>query len=124
MTEQPTGQSVYAEIGGREAIEAVVDDFYDRVLNDEQLVGYFDSFDMAELHAHQVQFISSVAGGPVSYTGGEMREVHAPLGIEQADFDAVATYLDRALRENGVCDEYVDAIMAEVAALKDPILDR
>jgi hemoglobin len=124
MAEHSTGQSVYTEIGGREAVDAVVDVFYDRVLDDEQLAGYFDEFDMAELHAHQVQFISSVAGGPVSYTGAEMRAVHAPLGIDQADFDAVVTYLARALRENGVCDENVDAIMTEVAALEAPILDR
>lgn len=31
--------SIYADIGGREAVEAVVDDFYDRVLADEQLAG-------------------------------------------------------------------------------------
>jgi hemoglobin len=79
---------------------------------------------MAELYAHQVQFINSVAGGPVSYTGAKMREVHAPLGIDQADFDAVATHLAVTLRENGVCDENVAAIMTEVAALEDPILDR
>lgn len=117
-------QSVYDEIGGREAVDAVVSDFYDRVLDDDQLVGFFEGMDMAELHAHQVQFISAVAGGPVSYTGAEMRESHAYLDIEQDDFDAVATYLDTALHENGVCDENVEAIMSEVAALEDPILNR
>jgi hemoglobin len=124
MANEPAEQTVYAEIGGREAVDAVVSDFYDRVLDDEQLVGFFEDFDMAELHAHQVQFISAVAGGPVSYTGAEMREAHAHLDIEKDDFDAVAAYLDGALRENGVRDGNVDAIMTEVAALEDPILDR
>jgi hemoglobin len=124
MTNTPDNQSVYDEIGGREAVDAVVSDFYDRVLADEQLASFFKGFDMAELHTHQVQFISSVAGGPVSYTGSEMREAHAHLDIEKEDFDAVAAYLDGALRENGVRDENVDAIMTEVAALEDPILDR
>jgi hemoglobin len=85
---------------------------------------FFEGFDMVELHAHQVQFISSVAGGPVSYTGGEMREAHVHLDIEKEDFDVVATYLSIALHENGVCDENVEAIMSEVAALEDPILNR
>jgi hemoglobin len=124
MTNNPDDQSVYDEIGGREAVDSVVSDFYDRVLADDQLAEFFEGFDMAELHAHQVQFISSVAGGPISYTGGEMREAHAPLDIEEEDFDAVATHLDIALRENGVRDENVDAIMTEVAALEDPILNR
>jgi hemoglobin len=124
MTNNSDNRSVYDEIGGREAIDAVVSDFYDRVLADDQLAEFFEGFDMAELHAHQVQFISSVAGGPVSYTGGEMREAHASLDIEEEDFDAVATHLDIALRENGVRDENVAAIMTEVAALEDPILNR
>ncbi|WP_255170030.1 group I truncated hemoglobin [Natrononativus amylolyticus] len=115
---------VYHEIGGREAVEAVVADFYDRVLADEQLQPYFEGMDMTELRAHQVQFISAVTGGPVEYTGSGMREAHAHLNIEEADFDAVGAHLEAALRENGVDEANVDAIMSEVVALKDPVLNR
>ncbi|WP_458188166.1 group I truncated hemoglobin [Haladaptatus sp. NG-WS-4] len=117
-------QTVYREIGGREAVEAVVDDFYDRVLSDDQLVAFFEGMDMEELRAHQVQFISSVAGGPVEYSGADMREAHAHLDIGEEDFDAVATHLERALRSNGVDDTNVEAILAEVGALKAPVLGR
>ena len=116
--------SIYHEIGGREAVENVVDDFYDRVLADEQLAEYFEGMEMQELRAHQAQFISSVAGGPTDYTGGDMREAHAHLDIDEDDFDTVARYLEQALLSNGVGTENTDAIMGEVAALKDPILDR
>ncbi|MFC6734286.1 MULTISPECIES: group 1 truncated hemoglobin [unclassified Haladaptatus] len=115
-------QSLYAEIGGEQAVSQVVDDFYDRVLADDNLVGYFEDYDMAELRAHQVQFISAVAGGPVEYTGADMREAHAHLDISEPDFETVGQYLERALRENGVSDENVASIMDEVAALKAPIL--
>lgn len=117
-------QSVYQEIGGRDAVEAVVEDFYDRVLADEQLVPYFEGMEMAELRTHQVQFISAVAGGPVEYSGDDMREAHAHLDIDEDDFDTVGRYLESALRTNGVEEENVDAILSEVVALKDPILDR
>ncbi|QLG28874.1 group 1 truncated hemoglobin [Halorarum halophilum] len=116
--------TIYHEIGGREAVENVVDDFYDRVLSDEQLAEYFEGMDMRELRAHQAQFISSVAGGPTDYSGADMREAHAHLDIDEEDFDTVATYLERALRTNGVGTENVEAIMAAVADLKEPILDR
>ena len=116
--------SVYAAIGGREAVEAVVTDFYDRVLSDERLVDYFEEMEMTELHAHQVQFISSVTGGPVEYTGENMREAHADLGITEADFEAVAAHLEAALRENDVREANVETVMAEVEARKDPILNR
>ena len=117
-------ESIYAAIGGKEAVEAVVDDFYDRVLSDESLIGFFEGMDMVELRAHQVQFISSVAGGPVEYSGADMREAHAHLDIGEGDFDHVATYLEAALRENGVDDGHVDAILSEVEELRAPILGR
>lgn len=117
-------ESIYREIGGSEAVEAVVNDFYDRVLSDDDLVGYFEGYDVQELRAHQVQFVSSVAGGPVDYSGRDMREAHRHLDIAEEDFDAVATYLEGALRDNGVGEGNVDAIMTEVAALKEPVLGR
>jgi hemoglobin len=117
-------QSIYSEVGGSEAIDAVVSEFYDRVLADGQLVHFFEGMEMEELHAHQVQFISSVTGGPVDYTGADMREAHAHLAIGDADFDAVADHLAAALQENGVQDENIETIMSEVEALKGPILDR
>lgn len=118
------GQTVYREIGGREAVERVVDDFYDRVLADERLVEYFEGMDMEELRSHQVQFISAVAGGPVDYDGRDMRAAHDHLDVDEEDFDAVAEYLEDALRDNGVADENVETIMSEVAALKAPVLGR
>ncbi|WP_338729882.1 group 1 truncated hemoglobin [Haladaptatus sp. DJG-WS-42] len=115
-------QTVYREIGGREAIENVVEDFYSAVLADDQLVDYFEGMDMHALRAHQVQFISSVTGGPVEYAGADMREAHAHLDIDEADFDAVGTHLERALRENGVAEDAVTGIMSKVEGLKAPII--
>ncbi|MFC5970936.1 group 1 truncated hemoglobin [Halomarina salina] len=117
-------QSVYHEIGGREAVEAVVEAFYDRVLSDDRLAPYFEGMDMTELRAHQVQFISSVAGGPVDYSGADMREAHAHLDIGDAEFDAVAEHLESALRVNGVGDENVTAILDEVESLRAPVVGR
>ncbi|ELZ98752.1 cyanoglobin [Haloferax mucosum ATCC BAA-1512] len=116
--------SIYSEIGGREAVEAVVSDFYDRVLADGTVAHYFDDMDMAKQHAHQVQFISAVAGGPVEYDGRDMREAHAHLSLSGDDFDAIASHLEAALRANGVDESNRRAILDEVAALRAPILNR
>lgn len=117
-------QSVYDEIGGRDAVEAVVSDFYDAVLADERILHYFEEQDMTELRAHQIQFISSVTGGPVEYSGADMREAHAHLDLDGSDFQAVADHLEAALRTNGVADSNVERILERVADLKAPILDQ
>jgi len=119
-----TQETLYDRLGGHDGIRAVVDDFYDRVLADEQLAPYFEDMDMEALRTHQVQFVSAVAGGPVEYTGADMREAHAHMDITAADFDLVGQYLQSALEDNGVPDEHVEAIMSEVVALKAPVLGR
>ncbi|POG57167.1 group I truncated hemoglobin [Haloferax marisrubri] len=115
-------QSLYARLGGRDAVEAVVSDFYDRVLADDSVAHYFDDVDMVEQRAHQVKFISAVAGGPVEYDGADMREAHEHLDLSGEDFDAIAEHLAAALDENGVAPEDADAVLDEVAALRAPIL--
>lgn len=117
-----SSESVYRRIGGREAVEAVVADFYDRVFDDPLLEPYFADTDRGALYAHQVQFVSSVAGGPVSYDGDDMRTAHAGMGITDEAFDRVATYLHEALVENGVDDEDAATVLDQVNALKPEIV--
>jgi len=118
-----TTSTIYADIGGRDAVESVVSDFYDRVLDDALLEPYFEDTDMSELFAHQVQFVSAVAGGPVDYDGADMRTAHEGMGITAEAFARVAEHLAAALRENDVPEAYVDAIIDDVAALEDDVVD-
>lgn len=119
-----TENTLYGRLGGKEQIATIVDDFYDRVLSDDLLAGFFEEMDMTAQRAHMTQFLSSVAGGPVEYTGEEMRAVHEPLDLEQEHFDAVAGHLEASLRDGGVDEEDIEAVMAEVAALEDDVLCR
>ena len=118
----PATESMYADIGGSEAVESVVTEFYDRVLDDPLLEPYFEGYDMATLYAHQVQFISAVAGGPVEYTGADMQSAHEGMGITEEAYSHVAGHLADALRVNNVAEPYVEHVMEEVGALEDDIV--
>ena len=114
--------SLYDRLGGEDAVAAVVDDFYERVLDDERLVEHFEDADVDELRAHQTKFLSAVTGGPVEYTGESMREAHAHLDLTEADFGRVTAHLEESLREFDVPDEAVDEVLDAVAELKEDIL--
>lgn len=118
------GNTLYNRLGGKERIAEIVDEFYDRVLDDDSVAHFFEDMDMTEQRAHQTQFLSAVAGGPVEYDGDDMRSAHEGLGLEQEHFDAIAVHLEDALREFDVPEEGVEAIMGEVAALEDDVLCR
>ncbi|ADD05585.1 globin family protein [Natrialba magadii ATCC 43099] len=114
--------TLYDRLGGADAIGAVVDEFYDRVVADEQVAHFFDDVDMQKQRTHQAQFISSVAGGPVEYTGGEMEAVHDGMGIDHDEFDAIATHLNDALLEFDVDDDDREAVLEAIESYREPIV--
>lgn len=68
--------TIFDQIGGYEALEVVVADFYDRVLADDELAGFFTGTNMPKLKGKQVEFFAAALGGPEPYTGAPMRQVH------------------------------------------------
>ena len=116
--------SIYEAIGGEPSLVAVVDDFYVRVLADSQLAGFFAGANMPRLKGRQVEFFAAALGGPFTYQGASMRQVHAGRGISQADFNRVASHLAAALAAAGVPGETITRIAAAILPLADEIVSR
>jgi len=119
---QHAQSSIYEIIGGEAALEPVVGDFYDRVLADPELCGFFAGTNMTRLKGRQVEFFAAALGGPRPYTGASLRDAHQGRGIEQAHFDLVAGHLVAALRAAGVPAEVIDQIAAAITPLASQIV--
>ena len=116
---QPT---IYDAIGGEDALVKVVDDFYRRVIDDERLAGFFVGTNMTRLQGRQVEFFAAALGGPQTYTGATMRQVHKGRGIRQEHFDLVAFHLTESLRDAGVPGALVSRIIELIAPLAGEIV--
>ncbi len=120
-------QSLYEKIGGQPAMDAAVDLFYRKVLNDDRVSRFFEDVDMDEQRAKQKSFLTVVFGGPNDYTGKDLREAHKSLvddGLDDSHFDAVAVHLQNTLEELGVPAELVNRVMATAAGTRDDVLNR
>lgn len=113
--------SIFDRIGGYEALEAVVADFYTRVLADDELSGFFTGTNMARLKGKQVEFFAAALGGPDPYTGAPMKQVHRGRGITMHHFGLVAGHLRDSLAAAGVDAETIEEIIAAIAPLADDI---
>lgn len=113
--------SIYDRIGGHEAIEVVVEDFYVRVLADDQLSGFFTGTNMNRLRGKQVEFFAAALGGPEPYTGAPMKQVHQGRGITMYHFNLVAGHLSDALAAAGVPSATVTEIIGAIAPLAPEI---
>jgi hemoglobin len=109
--------TIYERIGGYEALEVVVEDFYCRVLDDDHLSGFFAGANMRRLKGKQVEFFAAALGGPNPYIGPGMRQVHQGRGITIHHFNLVAGHLHDSLCAAGVPEDTIAEILRAIAPL-------
>jgi hemoglobin len=114
---RPVTASLYETIGGHDALEVIVEDFYCRVLDDDHLAGFYAGSDMKCVKARQVEFLSGVLGGPGPYTGIPMRQVHEGRGITMYHFSMVTAHLADSLCAAGLHPDTIAEILRAIAPL-------
>ncbi|HWB76828.1 MAG TPA: group 1 truncated hemoglobin [Nannocystaceae bacterium] len=122
MLETP---SLYERLGGEAAVEAAVVRFYDKIMADDSLAGFFEHLDMGAQINKQIAFMTMAFGGPNKYSGRDLRTAHAKLvqrGLGHAHFDAVAQHLSDTLDELGVASEVRDDVLALVGGTRKDVL--
>ena len=117
-----TADTLYERLGEREGIEAVVDDFYDRLVADESLGPFFEGANMASLRRTQTDFLCEAAGGPETYDAAPIREAHSHVPFEPEHIERAVELLYESLDEFDVAPEDADAVVGAVAAYEDDLL--
>jgi hemoglobin len=118
---KPGTVSLYDKIGGHDALEVVVEDFYCRVLDDDLLSSFYAGADMRRVKDRQVEFLSSLLSGSVTYTGMSMRQAHEGRGISMHHFAMVAAHLADSLCAAGLHPDTITEILHLVAPLAGEI---
>jgi len=120
-------QSLYEQLGGSSAIEAVVESFYRKMLADDRVARFFDGVDMDRQMAKQAAFITMVTDGPNHYTDRDMRTSHASMlsrGLGDLHVDVVIQHLAATLAEFGVGAEQIEKVRALCESVRDDVLSR
>ena len=91
--------TVFERCGGLANVRKVISAFYDKLLDSEMLSGYFAHVDMRRLIDHQTKFISSIMGGPASFSDDMLRRAHAKLGLSHEDLMEMGALLRETLEE-------------------------
>lgn len=115
---------LYERLGKREGIRAVVDDFYDRLLVDEQLGPFFEGANLEKLRRTQTDFLCEAAGGPETYDAEPVRAAHLHVPFEPADIQRAIELLYESLDAFDVPGEDAEAVAGAVAAFEEELLAR
>ena len=114
--------TIYDQLGQENGIRTAVDDFYQRVLADPELTGYFDGVDMARLRSHQALLLIQVTGGPARYEGRDLATAHQGLGITSAAYERVVGHLAATLSGMGVAPEVIGDVAAALDGYRSDIV--
>ena len=110
-------QTMFERYGGFASVSKVVGEFYERATETPNIGHYFAGKEMRTLIDHQTKFISSIMGGPASFTDDQLKVAHANLKIDGQAFNEMATILSETLED-------YDFAAEDIAILVRGIQDR
>ncbi len=119
-------KTLYQRLGGYDAINAVVNEFADRLVADKKLDRFFgamstDSQD--RFKQSNTMLVCAATGGPCNYLGRAMTTSHEGMGVANADFDAVAGHLAATLDKFKVPAAEKEELLGIIGALRGQIVE-
>ena len=93
-------KTLYERLGGYDAIAAVANDLLPRMQADAQLGRFYQHRGDDGLRRSRqilIDFLCSSAGGPLYYTGRDMKVTHKGMKISESDWSAFLGYLNDTL---------------------------
>ncbi|HCS53330.1 group 1 truncated hemoglobin [uncultured Rubinisphaera sp.] len=107
-------EALYYRLGGSGEIRQIIDDMYNRVLEDPLLKGFFENVDMTKQRQMQTEFIAAALGGPEKYGGLDLAYAHAGRGITSLHLSAFVGHLLAVLEERGVSDNDIHGVVTRI----------
>lgn len=118
----PELRPLFDRLGGEAGVAALVDDFLRIVRDDARIAPFFENSDLAVVKQHLVEQFCAIMGGGCHYSGFDMLAVHEPLGIRQAEFNALVEDLQQAMDRHGVPYRMQNRFLAVLAPMRREIV--
>ncbi len=117
--------SLYERLGGYDAISAVASDLLPRLIADSSLGRFWrhrGEDGIAREKQLLIDFLSFNAGGPMFYTGRDMKVSHKGMQISESDWEAFLGHLNATLdafqvpqREREEVVDFIQSTKADIA---------
>ncbi len=109
-------QTPFDRYGGFSTVSRIVMSLYDRLLDDDDVGPFFDDVDMARLIDHQTKFVSSLMGGPASFSDEHIAAAHRNLSIGDSHFDRLKALVEQTLIDFDIERTDIDDVLGAFEA--------
>jgi hemoglobin len=121
-----TKTTLYVRLGGYDAICAVTNDLLPRLQADSQLARFWQHRGEDGVKREKqllIDFLCSSAGGPLFYTGRDMKTSHEGMKISERDWSAFLGHLNATLDAFQVPQAEREEVVAFVQSTKPDIVE-
>lgn len=116
--------ALFQSLGGEAGITRIVDGLVDRAYADARIKEKFAGTKPGALKESIRKQICQLTGGPCVYDGETMKNSHAQLGLDKADFNALVEDLQAAMDEQQVPFTVQNKLLALLAPMHRDIITR
>jgi hemoglobin len=118
--------TLYKRLGGYDAIAAVVDALMVRIKGDDKLSRFYDHRGADGIAREQqllVDFLCASTGGPMVYTGRDMKPLHVGMRLDEEDWKRAMAHLSATLDAFEVPEQEKNEVMSFHENLKSEIIE-
>jgi len=118
--------TLYERLGAYDAISAVVDALMVRIKDDDKLRRFYEHRGADGIAREQqllVDFLCATTGGPMVYTGRDMKPVHIGMRLDEEDWDRAMAHLSATLDTFKVPEQEKGEVMSFHENLKSDIVE-
>jgi len=119
-------KTLYERLGGYDAISAVANDLLPRLQSDSQLARFWQNRGEDGVRREKqllIDFLCSSAGGPLYYTGRDMKTSHKGMKISERDWSAFLGHLNATLEAFKVPPAERDDVVGFIQSTKPDIVE-
>ena len=119
-------KTLYERLGGYDAISAVTADLMQRIKADSALGRFYRYRGEDGIQREEqllVDFLCSSAGGPIYYTGRDMKTLHRGMELSESDWAALMRHVNDTLDAFDVPRAERDDVVAFLQSTKSDIVE-
>ena len=115
--------TLYQALGGDAGIKLLADEFVFRLVSDTRIAHHFKNTDLDRFEQKLAEQFCVLSGGPCTYTGDSMEEVHKGLAISKADFNALVEDLQIAMENLQLPVPAQNRLLARLAPMRSHVIE-
>ncbi len=121
-----TEKTLYARLGGYDAISAVANDLLPRLMSDSQIGRFWKNRGEDGINREKqllIDYLCSSAGGPLLYTGRDNKTSHKGMGISESDWEQFIVHLNATLDNFQLPQQERSDVIAFIESTKADIVE-